>query len=51
MREEMQQHIEMQAAEFEAEGMSPAEALRKARKAFGNKLNCRKNAAPVGGFA
>ena len=39
MKEEMQMHIELQAAEYEQQGLSKSEALRKARKAFGNQTH------------
>jgi len=39
MREEMQMHIELQALEYEQQGLSKSEALRKAKRAFGNQTS------------
>jgi len=39
MKDEMQLHIELQAQEYEQAGLSKAEALRKAKRAFGNQTS------------
>ena len=51
LEEEVRLHLEMKAEEYVAEGMTPEEALRAARRQFGNETRMREMSRETWGFA
>ena len=51
LEEEMRFHLEMKAEEYVAAGMTPGEALRAARRQFGNETRMREMSREAWGFA
>jgi putative ABC transport system permease protein len=51
LEEEVRLHLEMKAEEYVADGMSPEEALRAARRQFGNETRMRELSRETWGFA